>query len=47
MTKDTLGPMETTSLADQAYRRLRDAIRGAPCGRARRSPSGISRLVWE
>jgi DNA-binding GntR family transcriptional regulator len=28
MTKDTLGPMETTSLADQAYRRLRDAIRG-------------------
>ncbi|MGW6600010.1 GntR family transcriptional regulator [Streptomyces sp. NPDC055036] len=27
MTKDTLGPMGATSLADQAYRRLRDAIR--------------------
>ncbi|QIY93106.1 GntR family transcriptional regulator [Streptomyces sp. S1D4-11] len=27
MSNDDLGPMETTSLADQAYRRLRDAIR--------------------
>ncbi|MFC5826343.1 GntR family transcriptional regulator [Nonomuraea insulae] len=27
MTKDDLGPMETSSLADQAYRRLRDAVR--------------------
>ncbi|MFD8951966.1 GntR family transcriptional regulator [Streptomyces xanthophaeus] len=27
MSTDALGPMETTSLADQAYRRLRDAIR--------------------
>ncbi|MGW6358559.1 GntR family transcriptional regulator [Streptomyces sp. NPDC055092] len=27
MSSDALGPMETTSLADQAYRRLRDAIR--------------------
>ncbi|MFE6887318.1 GntR family transcriptional regulator [Streptomyces sp. NPDC057694] len=26
MTNETLGPMETTSLADQAYRRLREAI---------------------
>ncbi|WP_405798211.1 GntR family transcriptional regulator [Streptomyces sp. NBC_01506] len=26
MSKDALGPMESTSLADQAYRRLRDAI---------------------
>ncbi|SDH37522.1 GntR family transcriptional regulator [Nonomuraea jiangxiensis] len=27
MSTDALGPVETTSLADQAYRRLRDAIR--------------------
>jgi DNA-binding GntR family transcriptional regulator len=27
MSRDTLGPMETASLADQAYRRLRDAVR--------------------
>jgi DNA-binding GntR family transcriptional regulator len=27
MTKEDLGPMETSSLADQAYRRLRDAVR--------------------
>ncbi|QIQ06381.1 GntR family transcriptional regulator [Streptomyces liangshanensis] len=27
MSKDTLGTVETTSLADQAYRRLRDGIR--------------------
>ncbi|MFG2886737.1 GntR family transcriptional regulator [Streptomyces sp. NPDC048297] len=27
MSNDALGPMETMSLADQAYRRLRDAIR--------------------
>ncbi|MBO3675322.1 GntR family transcriptional regulator [Streptomyces sp. NEAU-YJ-81] len=27
MSTDTLGPVETVSLADQAYRRLRDAIR--------------------
>ncbi|NBM19975.1 GntR family transcriptional regulator [Streptomyces sp. GC420] len=27
MQSETLGPMETTSLADQAYRRLREAVR--------------------